>query len=63
VPFVPPLNQIAFAVIDLRTTDLAWTTRFRPRIPGTGGLLRALLGRMLGDILRKGLKRRVEAAR
>jgi hypothetical protein len=57
MPFVPPLNQIAFSV-----TELAWTIRFRPRIPGTGGLLRALLSRMLGDILNKGLKRRVEAA-
>jgi catechol 2,3-dioxygenase-like lactoylglutathione lyase family enzyme/uncharacterized protein YndB with AHSA1/START domain len=43
-------------------TELTWTIRFRPKIPATGGLLRALLGRMLGDIVTNRLKRRIEGA-
>jgi catechol 2,3-dioxygenase-like lactoylglutathione lyase family enzyme len=42
-------------------TELAWTIRFRPRIPGTGGLLRTLLQRMLRDMLGQRLKALIEA--
>lgn len=34
-------------------TRVTWNIRFRPLVPGTGWLLRALLGRSLGDVLEK----------
>ena len=34
-------------------TRVRWTVRFRPLIPGTGPLLRRLLDRSLGDVLRR----------
>jgi uncharacterized protein YndB with AHSA1/START domain len=40
-------------------TEIAWRSRFEPRIPGTGPLLRALLGAIAGDIARR-LARRAE---
>jgi hypothetical protein len=43
-----------------RDTEITWTIRFRPRIPGTGALFQSLLGRLLGDVLQKGLRRTVE---
>lgn len=41
-------------------TELIWTIRFRPKVPGTGGLLRMLLDRMLAGMLNRGLKPLVE---
>ena len=37
-------------------TDLEWVIRFRPRVPGTGRLLRAMLERMARAALEKRLK-------
>ena len=41
-------------------TELTWSIRFRPKLPGTGALLRRVLGRVLGKILRQGLKPHIE---
>ena len=41
-------------------TELVWTIRFRPRVPGTGPLLRAILGWALGKALRTRLKPLIE---
>jgi catechol 2,3-dioxygenase-like lactoylglutathione lyase family enzyme/carbon monoxide dehydrogenase subunit G len=43
-------------------TRICWTVRFRPRIPGTGGLLSVVFGRMLGSAMRDGLTRQIEKA-
>ena len=32
-------------------TRVRWKVRFRPRVPGTGPLLRRILRRTLGDVL------------
>ena len=42
-------------------TELTWTIRFRPKVPGTGRLLAIMLSRLLGRVLRSGLKPHVEA--
>ena len=51
--------------IRLRThgdqTELTWTIRFRPRLPGTGRLLSRMLSRQLERSLNRGLRRYVEA--
>ena len=41
-------------------TELTWTIRFRPKLPGTGRPLAALLSRLLARVLRAGLKPYVE---
>ena len=41
-------------------TELTWTIRFRPKLPGTGRPLAALLSRLLGRVLRTGLKPYIE---
>jgi catechol 2,3-dioxygenase-like lactoylglutathione lyase family enzyme/uncharacterized protein YndB with AHSA1/START domain len=43
-------------------TRITWSVRFRPRIPGTGALLTAIFGRMLGSAMRNRLVRRIEGA-
>ena len=42
-------------------TELTWSIRFRPRLPGTGRLLAAMLSWLLERVLRSGLKPHVEA--
>ena len=42
-------------------TELTWSIRFRPRLPGTGRILAIVLSRLLGRMLRTGLKPHVEA--
>jgi catechol 2,3-dioxygenase-like lactoylglutathione lyase family enzyme/uncharacterized protein YndB with AHSA1/START domain len=44
-------------------TELTWRIRFRPRVPGTGTVLRALLERMLHDALSRKLKPLIESTR
>jgi len=41
-------------------TELTWTIRFRPRIPVTGALLRAAMGRLLRSALQRKLKPLIE---
>ena len=41
-------------------TELTWQIRFRPRLPGTGRALGIALSRLLGRVLRSGLKAQVE---
>ena len=43
-----------------KATVLSWSIRFRPRIPGTGSLLRHVLGKMLKKMLEQKLKPRLE---
>jgi uncharacterized protein YndB with AHSA1/START domain len=40
-------------------TEIAWRSRFEPLIPGTGALLRVLLGAIVGDLARR-MARRAE---
>ena len=42
-------------------TELTWRIRFRPRVPGTGRLLAAMLSWLLERVLSSGLKPHVEA--
>jgi catechol 2,3-dioxygenase-like lactoylglutathione lyase family enzyme/uncharacterized protein YndB with AHSA1/START domain len=42
-------------------TDLTWTIRFRPKVPGTGRLLAAGLSRVLDRIMRTRLKPTIES--
>lgn len=42
-------------------TGLNWCIRFRPKLPGTGRFLAFVLSRLLGRLLRSGLKPHVEA--
>lgn len=41
-------------------TELTWTIRFRPKLPGTGRPLAALLSRLLARVLSQGLKPYIE---
>jgi hypothetical protein len=43
-----------------QATELVWTIRFRPRLPGTDALLRWILGNALHKALRERLKPLVE---
>ncbi|MDB5065667.1 MAG: Polyketide cyclase/dehydrase [Chloroflexi bacterium] len=40
-------------------TEISWQSRFEPRIPGTGGLLRVVLDRVITDVATR-LARRAE---
>lgn len=42
-------------------TELTWTIRFRPKVPGAGAVLRALLDHMLAKMLHKQLKPWIES--
>jgi hypothetical protein len=46
-----------------QATELVWTIRFRPRLPGTGALLRWILGNAVRKALRERLKPLVEGER
>ena len=46
---------------DGEQAELTWRIRFRPKLPGTGRLLAAVLSRLLAHVLRSGLKPHVEA--
>lgn len=58
-PVVCHQGEIALATVG-RATDVTWSIRFRPKIPGTGALLRRILGSKLGGMLRTQLKPFVE---
>lgn len=42
-------------------TEIAWVSRFEPKVPGTGAVLRLFLTRLLGDLATR-LARRAERA-
>ena len=60
-PFVCHQGEIRL-VKKGKATELNWTIRFRPRIPGTGWLLQRVLRNKLNDILVRQLKPYVEDA-
>ena len=59
-PFVSHQGEIRLRA-DGDHTELTWTIRFRPKLPGTGRPLAALLSRLLARVLRTGLKPYIEA--
>ena len=59
-PFVCHQGEIRLRA-DGDQTELTWSIRFRPKVPGTGRLLAITLSRLLGRMLRCGLKPHVEA--
>ena len=59
-PFVCHQGEIRLRA-DGDQTELAWTIRFRPRLPGTGRPLATVLAWLLGRLLHSGLKRQAEA--
>ena len=59
-PFVCHQGEIRLRA-DGDHTQLTWTIRFRPKLPGTGRPLAALLSCLLGRVLRTGLKPHIEA--
>jgi catechol 2,3-dioxygenase-like lactoylglutathione lyase family enzyme/uncharacterized protein YndB with AHSA1/START domain len=61
-PFVDHQGELQFEPRD-GGTELTWRIRFRPRVPGTGIVLRALLQRMLHDALSRRLKPLIESTR
>jgi len=61
-PFVAHQGELQLAERN-GGTELTWRIRFRPRVPGTGPLLRALMGRLLESALRQRLKPLVESRR
>jgi catechol 2,3-dioxygenase-like lactoylglutathione lyase family enzyme/uncharacterized protein YndB with AHSA1/START domain len=60
-PFVCHQGEIRLEPAD-GGTDITWSVRFRPRVPGTGALLKRVFGRMLGSAMRDGLRRQIEQA-
>jgi carbon monoxide dehydrogenase subunit G len=58
-PFACHQGEIKLEPDDGRTR-ITWSVRFRPRIPGTGALLQALFGRVLGSVMRGPLAQRIE---
>ncbi len=60
-PFVCHQGEIRLEPRD-GGTEITWTVRFRPKVPGTGALLARIFGRMLGSAMCRGLKARIEAA-
>ncbi len=54
-PFLSHQGEIRLRA-DGDHTQLTWTIRFRPRLPGTGRPLAALLSRLLARVLRTGLR-------
>ncbi len=59
-PFICHQGEIRLRAVGDQT-ELSWTIRFRPRLPGTGRLLAIGLTWLLGRVLRSGLKPYVEA--
>jgi catechol 2,3-dioxygenase-like lactoylglutathione lyase family enzyme len=60
-PFVCHQGEIQLEPVGAETR-ITWSVRFRPRVPGTGALLRTVFGRMLGGAMRGGLRRNIEQA-
>ncbi|MBK5356582.1 SRPBCC family protein [Pseudomonas sp. TH41] len=58
-PFICHQGEILLRDLG-QATELTWRIRFRPKLPGTGNLLRCLLQRMLGAMLLKRLKPLIE---
>ena len=58
-PFVCHQGEVRLQPVG-QATELVWTIRFRPRLPGTGALLRRILGSALRKALRERLKPLVE---
>ena len=61
-PFVEHQGELELEPRD-GGTELTWRIRFRPRLPGTGTALRALLTLMLQDALTRKLKPLIESTR
>ena len=59
-PFICHQGEIRLRA-DGDETELTWSIRFRPRLPGTGRPLAIGLSWLLGRVLRSGLKPHVEA--
>ena len=59
-PFICHQGEICLRA-DADQTELTWKIRFRPKLPGTGRPLAIVLSRLLGRVLRSGLKPHVEA--
>lgn len=60
-PFVCHQGEIRLRA-DGDQTELTWSIRFRPKLPGTGRPLAIMLSWLLGRVLRSGLKPCVEGA-
>jgi catechol 2,3-dioxygenase-like lactoylglutathione lyase family enzyme/carbon monoxide dehydrogenase subunit G len=60
-PFVCHQGEIRIEP-DGSSTKITWSIRFRPRIPGTGALLKRLFGRMLGAAMEGPLAQQIEGA-
>ena len=58
-PFVCHQGEVRLEPVG-QATELVWTIRFRPRLPGTGALLRWILGAAVRKALRERLKPLVE---
>ena len=58
-PFVSHQGEIRLRA-DGDHTELTWTIRFRPKLPGTGRPLAIVLSRLLARVLRTGLKPYIE---
>jgi len=58
-PFVCHQGEIRLAPVG-GATDLTWSIRFRPKIPGSGALWRRIMDAMLAGMLRKGLKPQIQ---
>ena len=61
-PFVCHQGEVRLQPVG-QATELVWTIRFRPRLPGTGALLRWILGDAVRKALRERLKPLVEGER
>ena len=61
-PFICHQGEIRLRA-DGDQTEVTWRIRFRPKLPGTGRPLAMVLSRLLGRVLRSGLKPHVEALR
>ena len=59
-PFICHQGEIRLRA-DGNQTEVTWSIRFRPKLPGTGRLLAIALSWLLGRVLRRGLKPHVEA--
>ena len=59
-PFICHQGEIRLRA-DGDQTELTWSIRFRPKLPGTGRPLAIVLSWLLGRVLRSGLKPHVEA--
>ena len=59
-PFVEHQGELQLEPRD-GGTELTWRIRFRPKLPGTGAALRALLNHMLADALARRLKPLIES--